>query len=75
MIQAKSEKALELSMNALSGKVSLKIKNIRQKIKELLAAIEVNIDFTEYKDNLEITNQDIKFSIKEIEEESHRLIE
>ncbi len=75
MIQAKSEKALELSMNALSGKVSLKIKNIRQKIKELLAAIEVNIDFPEYKDNLEITNQDIKFSIKEIEEEIHRLIE
>ena len=75
MIQAKSEKALELSMNALSGKVSLKIKNIRQKIKELLAAIEVNIDFPEYKDNLEITNQDIKYNIKEIEEEIHRLIE
>ncbi len=75
MIQAKSEKALELSMNALSGRVSLKIKNIRQKIKELLAAIEVNIDFPEYKDNLEITNQDIKYNIKEIEEEIHRLIE
>lgn len=75
VIKAKSEKALELSMNALSGKVSLQIRNIRQKIKELLASIEVNLDFPEYKDNVEITNQEINKNIQEMEEHILRILE
>lgn len=75
LIHAKSEKAMQMSINALSGKVSTKIKTFRQKIKELLASIEVTLDFPEYKDNIEITNQDIKKNVKEIEQELSCILE
>ena len=50
LIEAKTETALNLSINQLSGKVSQKIKDLRDDIVKILANIEVNIDYPEYED-------------------------
>lgn len=57
LINAKTEKSRKLAINQLNGEVSKLIKNLRQKILELLANIEVNIDYPEYEDIEEITNE------------------
>ena len=65
----------KLALNTLSGKVSKKINNVREIIVELLANIEVNIDFPEYEDALEITLENLPPKLKEIKKELESLIE
>ena len=55
VINAKSEKARKLAINSLDGKLSDLIKSLRQDIIEVLANIEVNIDYPEYEDIIELT--------------------
>jgi tRNA modification GTPase len=52
LISAKTEKALQLSLNTLLGRFSEKINQIRQHLLDLLAQVESAIDFPE--ENLEI---------------------
>lgn len=74
LIDAKTEQARKLSINQLNGKVSNIIRNFRQKLLELLASIEVNIDYPEYEDIEEITNENIKNEIKYIKDELNKII-
>ena len=74
IINAKTEQARKLSINQLDGKVSNLIRNFRQKLLELLASIEVNIDYPEYEDIEEITNNNIKNEINHIKEELENII-
>ena len=74
LIDAKTEQARKLSINQLNGKVSNIIRTFRQKLLELLASIEVNIDYPEYEDIEEITNDNIKNEIKYIKEELNNII-
>ena len=60
LIDAKTEQARKLSINQLEGKLSNIIRNFRQKLLELLASIEVNIDYPEYEEYEVITNENIK---------------
>ena len=60
IINSKTEKSLELAMNQLGGKVSKKISDLRQELIEILANIEVNIDYPEYEDIEEMTLNMIK---------------
>lgn len=57
LIEAKTEKSRTLAVNQLDGKVSGLIQNLRGKILEILANIEVNIDYPEYEDIEEFTNE------------------
>lgn len=57
LINAKTEKSRKLAINQLNGEVSKLIKSLRQNIIELLANIEVNIDYPEYEDIEEINNE------------------
>lgn len=75
LINAKTEQARKLSMNQLEGKVSNIIRNFRQKLLELLASIEVNIDYPEYEDIEVITNQNISSEISFIKEELKKIID
>ena len=59
MINATSEEAKDMSMFALTGETSKIFLPIRQKIGELLAKIEVNIDYPEYEDIAEISKQEV----------------
>ena len=74
LVDAKTEQARKLSINQLNGKVSNIIRVFRQKLLELLASIEVNIDYPEYEDIEEITNDNIKNESKYIKEELNNII-
>lgn len=67
LINAKTEKSRNLAINQVNGEVSKLIKNLRQKIIEILANIEVNIDYPEYEDIEEMTNNMILDNVEEIE--------
>lgn len=59
VIESKSEKALSLAVNQLTGATSEKIKKIRKKLSDIETNIEVNIDFPEYDDIEVLTNDKI----------------
>lgn len=50
VLNAKTEKSRNLAINQLSGKTSKLIEDLRQEIVNVLANIEVNIDYPEYED-------------------------
>ena len=59
LINSKTEKARELSINELSGKVSNLIKKLREELVQIISNIEVNIDYPEYEDIEQLTNEQI----------------
>ncbi len=81
LIHAQNELAIKGSINALSGKTSEVLKNIRKELFNLIGQIEVNIDYPEYDDveqvtsnyAYEITNKLIK-QLKELLNNSKRFI-
>ena len=74
LINSKSESEKKLALNQIEGKVSNLIKNLRKKILEVLAQIEVKIDYPEYEDIEEVTYNDLKINIIEVENEINRII-
>ena len=60
LISSKSESNRKVAIQGISGYVSKIIRNLRQEILELLASIEVNIDYPEYEDAEVMTNNKIK---------------
>ena len=75
LIEAKTEPALKLSMNQLTGKVSNKIKQLREDIVKILANIEVNIDYPEYEDIEEMTYEMLIPKIEEIKQKINKILE
>ena len=63
LINSKTEESRKLSINHATGKFSVIIRDLRQKLLELLANIEVNIDYPEYEDVEVITIENIKNQI------------
>ena len=74
LINSKTEKARKLAINQVNGEVSKLIKNLRQKIIELLANIEVNIDYPEYEDIEEMTTNMILNNLDSIEKEINNIL-
>ena len=74
LINSKSEAEKKLALNQIEGKVSNLIKELRQKILEILAQVEVKIDYPEYEDIEDITYNELKTNINEIEEEIKKII-
>lgn len=74
LINGTSEKARKVAMKSLEGATSKKIRNLRQKMLELLASIEVNIDYPEYQDAIEMTNELVKPQIDIIQKELIKII-
>ena len=74
LINSKSESEKKLALNQIEGKVSNLIKDLRQKILEVLAQIEVKIDYPEYEDIEEVTYNDLSENIKVVEEEIKKII-
>ena len=74
VINAKTDKARKLSMNQLEGRVSTIIKNFRQELLELLASIEVNIDYPEYEDIAVMTIENIKDEMQNIREKLEKIV-
>ena len=74
LISAKSDKARQLSINQLSGKVSNLIKDLRQDIIEIISNIEVNIDYPEYDDIEEVTIETLSPKLHKIKEKLNNII-
>ncbi len=68
LIEAKTDKARDLAINQLSGKVSNLIRNLREDLVQVLANINVNIDYPEYDDVEEVTIPLLQEKIKNIKE-------
>lgn len=67
LINSKTEKSMEIAINQVNGHTSNLIKELREKLIKIIANINVNIDYPEYEDIKEVTNQDIINNIDSIE--------
>ena len=56
LIRAKTDRAMNMALGQMEGRLSKLIGNLRQEILETLAHVEVNIDYPEYDDVEEITH-------------------
>ena len=74
IIDSKSEEANKLPLSQLSGSTSNMIKKFRDKLKQLLASIEVNIDYPEYHDIEVVTIENIKTAIKSMKKDLEAVI-
>ena len=74
LINAKTDKARKLALNNLTGNFSKEIKRVRQKITDVMANIEVNIDYPEYNDIEVVTNDTLLPKLKEVKSDVERLI-
>ena len=57
LIVAKTDAARTLAINNVDGKLTKKIRELREKIVKILSNIEVNIDYPEYTDELVVTHE------------------
>src|SRR5690606_23891417 len=55
LIRAKTDRAMNVALNQMEGKLSKLIGELRQALLETLAQVEVNIDYPEYDDVEEVT--------------------
>jgi len=74
IISSKTELTRKLAINGIEGKITNIVKNLRQKIVEVLANIEVNIDYPEYEDAVVMTNELLNKNINEIKAELQEII-
>lgn len=72
LINSKTVREAKESINQLEGHLSSKIENIRQKMLNLMIAIDVNIDYPEY-DEEEVTKNRSLNELKSISEELIKL--
>lgn len=74
IINSKTENSLKLAINQLNGSTSNLIRNLRQDLLEILANIAVNIDYPEYEDIEEVTNQKLEKKIIKIKQKVNQIL-
>ncbi|MCL1632207.1 tRNA uridine-5-carboxymethylaminomethyl(34) synthesis GTPase MnmE [Sporolactobacillus sp. CPB3-1] len=57
LIRAKTDQAMNVAMSQMEGKLSALVRELRQQLLDILAAVEVNIDYPEYDDAEVMTSQ------------------
>lgn len=74
LIESKSETQRKLAMNGVNKRLTNIIRKIRDNILNIVANIEVNIDYPEYEDALEVTHKYLKEQVVEIEKDLKLLL-
>lgn len=74
LINSKTEKARIVSMNQLEGRLTSIIRTFRQELIELLANVEVNIDYPEYEDIEVVTIDNIKNRVSSMKKSLNDII-
>lgn len=74
LINAKTEKAHKMAINQVGGKASLLIKDLRNDLSQILANIEVNLNYPEYDDIEDMTVSKIKDSMKNLDLKINKII-
>lgn len=75
ILEAKTNAQSNMAINGLTGKTTTLIQNLREKMVNLLSNIEVNIDYPEYIDELQITKENITPVLTEIKETLRNIVE
>lgn len=66
VINAENNAALKIANSALNGKISTFVDQKKQELLDIIATISVNIDYPEYDDVEQLTNEDILPKLKTI---------
>ena len=74
LIEAKTNKAMQASVNQLQGSLSMKIRQLRQEMLETLAQVEVTIDYPEYDDVEELSSKELHSTAQSIKNQIQRLL-
>ncbi|WP_240624143.1 tRNA uridine-5-carboxymethylaminomethyl(34) synthesis GTPase MnmE [Staphylococcus rostri] len=74
-IRSKTDRASKVAMNQIEGRLSTLIQQQRQSILEVLAQVEVNIDYPEYDDVEEATTEFLLERSREIKEAIQQLLD
>jgi len=75
LIRAKTDQAMNVALNQMDGRLSRLIRNLRQQLLEVVAHVEVNIDYPEYDDVEEMSHQMMRTKTKEVHQEIKKLLE
>ncbi|GGB09637.1 tRNA uridine-5-carboxymethylaminomethyl(34) synthesis GTPase MnmE [Macrococcus hajekii] len=73
-IRSKTDRASKVAMSQIEGRLSTMIQGLRQSILEILAQVEVNIDYPEYDDVEEATTQFLLTEAQKIEQAIDQLL-
>lgn len=74
LIRAKTDKSMKVALNQLDGDLSRLIRHLRKDILDVLAQVEVNIDYPEYDDVEEMTTKILKEKATEIQQRIQALL-
>ncbi|SES14779.1 tRNA modification GTPase trmE [Gracilibacillus ureilyticus] len=74
LIRAKTDKAMNIALKQLDGKLSKLVNQLRQSLIETVAHVEVNIDYPEYDDVEEMSHQLLREKTEEVYQEVERLL-
>ncbi|CAM3942672.1 tRNA uridine-5-carboxymethylaminomethyl(34) synthesis GTPase MnmE [Mesobacillus zeae] len=75
LIRAKTDRAMNVALGQMEGRLSRLIRKLRQEILETLAHIEVNIDYPEYDDVEEMTHQMLLEKAGYVQKEIEKLLQ
>ncbi len=74
LLESQTDNQSILAMNHLTGKTTELITSLREKLVGLLSNIEVNIDYPEYVDELQITKENLTPILTEVKTELEQII-
>lgn len=74
LIRAKTDQAMNVAMGQMEGKLSTLIRSLRGQLLEILAAVEVNIDYPEYDDAEVMTNTILHEKGSEVRRQLDRIL-
>ncbi len=74
LIESKTDNSRKLALSSLEGNLKKYINSFRDKLKHVLANIEVNIDYPEYYDIEEVTRKELKEVITSLEKDLKNLV-
>ena len=74
LIRAKTDKSMKVALNQLDGDLSRLIRHLRKDILDVLAQVEVNIDYPEYDDVEEMTTKMQKEKAVDIQQRIQALL-
>ncbi|WP_160726005.1 tRNA uridine-5-carboxymethylaminomethyl(34) synthesis GTPase MnmE [Bacillus sp. USDA818B3_A] len=75
LIRAKTDRAMNVALGQMEGRLSKLIRKLRQEILEVLAHVEVNIDYPEYDDVEEMTHRMLLEKAHLVREEIQKLLQ
>ena len=75
LLNATNEKQRTTALNGLNGRLTNIIKDLRSKLLSIMANIEVNIDYPEYEDAIEITHQNLLPMLEDVNSEFTKILE